>query len=56
MEAPIYKLNELYRLRFIVKCRAVARTRLLFRQLLYEFSAQMGKKITFSADINPNTV
>ena len=56
MEAPIYKINELYRLRFIVKCRAVARTRLLFRQLLFEFSAQMGKKITFSADINPNTV
>ena len=56
MEAPVYKINELYRLRFIVKCRAVARTRLLFRQLLSEFSAQMGKKITFSADINPNTV
>jgi len=52
-EAEIYRLNEKYRMKMMVKCRVNKRTRELFRELLSEFSQK--KNITLAVDINPLT-
>ncbi len=51
-EAPIYKKQDMYRMRIVVKCVANGRTRSLFAKLLREFSSQ--SKTTISIDINPS--
>ncbi len=51
-EAPIYKKQDLFRMRLIVKCIANGRTRSLFAELLREFAKQ--SKTTISIDINPS--
>ena len=52
-EAQVYKLNEKYRMRMIVKCRLNKESRGLFHQLLCEFSSARG--VTLSVDLNPLT-
>ncbi len=56
MEAPVYRVNDICRMRILVKCRTLQRTRLLFHTLLAEFSAKTGKKVTVSADVNPSGI
>ena len=53
-EAQVYKLNEKYRMRTVVKCRLSARSRKLFSELLCEFAAR--RDVSLSADLNPLTV
>ena len=53
-EAQVYKLNEKYRMRTVVKCRLSSRSRRLFSELLCEFASKRG--VTLSADLNPLTV
>ena len=53
-EAQVYKLNEKYRMRMVVKCRLNAKSRELFHELLCEFSTYRGA--TLSVDLNPLTV
>ncbi len=53
-EAQVYKLNEKYRMRTVIKCRLSARSRRLFAELLTEFAAKRG--VTLSVDLNPLTV
>lgn len=53
-EAQVYKMNEKYRLRMVVKCRLNPAVRCLFRDLLGEFSAKRG--VTLSVDLNPLSV
>ena len=55
-EAPIYKVNETYRMRLILKCKNNPRTRSLFSQLLREFSGSSAKKVTLTVDLNPASV
>ena len=55
-EASVYKINEIYRMRFIIKCRSNKRTRALLSTLMSEFSKKKGKKITIITDINPNNI
>jgi primosomal protein N' (replication factor Y) len=52
-EAPVYKVNETYRMRMILKCKNNQRTRALFSQLLREFSGSSAKKVTMTVDLNP---
>lgn len=56
LEAPVYKMNENYRMRFIAKCRSNKRTRALFTMLMSEFTRGAGKKVTFTVDMNPSSV
>ncbi len=51
-EAPVYRVNNIYRMRIILKCAVTKRVRELTRRLLYEFSKNAGA--TVSADVNPN--
>lgn len=55
-EAPVYKLNEKYRVRLVIKCKNNKRTRFLFRQTLKFFGDTMPKNILASIDINPTTL
>lgn len=53
-EAQVYKINEKYRMRMVVKCRLNKQSRQLFHELLCEFST--SKRVTLAVDMNPMTV
>ena len=53
-EAQVYKVNEKYRMRMVVKCKLNSLSRALFRELLLEFSSKRG--VTLAVDLNPLTV
>lgn len=53
-EAQVYKVNEKYRMRMVVKCRLNKQTRELFHQLLCEFSS--SRTVSLAVDFNPLTV
>lgn len=55
-EAPIYKIKETYRMRFVIKCKSNKRTRALLKTVLDTTMQKLGKKVTVSIDINPNTI
>ncbi|MBQ7364212.1 MAG: primosomal protein N' [Clostridia bacterium] len=55
-EAPIYKIKETYRMRFVIKCKSNKRTRALLRAVLTQTMQKHGKKASISIDINPNTI
>jgi primosomal protein N' (replication factor Y) len=50
-EAQVYKINEKYRMKMVVKCRLNAKVRALFSSLLAEFS--LDRKVTLTVDLNP---
>ena len=52
-EAQVYKLNEKYRMKMIVKCKLNRETRRLFHELLCAFSND--KKATLTVDLNSLT-
>ncbi len=53
-EAQVYKLNEKYRMRTVIKCRLSRDTRRLFHELLSEYATK--REVTLSVDLNPLTV
>ncbi len=53
-EAQVYKLNEKYRMRMVVKCRLNRESRRLFHELLCELATE--RDATLSVDLNPLTV
>ena len=56
-EAPIYKVQNMFRMRFVMKCRLVKRTRDFISELMTEFGKSQGEsRITISVDLNPSTV
>ncbi len=56
MEAPVYKVNEKYRMRLLLKCRFNARTRALLRTMYAEFSDKFARKVTLAIDVNPTAL
>ena len=55
-EAPVYKVENRYRMRMIVKCRLNRRSRALFSELLTDFSAAGAKGLSLSIDFNPSSL
>ncbi len=55
-EAQIYKLNEHYRVRTVIKCRMNRATRALFHELHGKFSALCASRVTMSIDVNPTNL
>ncbi len=53
-EAQVYRLNDKFRLRIVVKCKLNAETRRFFHHLLCTFSSK--KNTTLAVDLNPLTV
>ncbi len=52
-EAGIYKLNDKYRMKMVLKCKLTAATRRLLHELLCEFSSV--RDVTLTVDQNPLT-
>ncbi|MCI8387273.1 MAG: primosomal protein N' [Clostridiales bacterium] len=55
LEAPVYKVNNSYRMRIILKCALNKRLRELITQLMCEFSKGSGKAAV-SVDLNPSSI
>ncbi|MBQ7314699.1 MAG: primosomal protein N' [Clostridia bacterium] len=53
-EAQVYRLNDKFRLRIVVKCKLNTATRRFFHSLLCSFSSK--KNISLAVDLNPLTV
>ncbi len=56
IEAPIYKVNEFYRMRLVIKGRSNTATRALFAGMMTDFTREFGKYVSISIDVNPNTL
>ncbi len=55
-EAPVYKLNEKYRMRMVIKTKLNRATRAMFSNLLSAFSRGGGEGVVLSVDFNPTSV
>ena len=53
-EAQIYKLNDKFRMRMMVKCKLNPSVRRMFSELLCEFCTE--RRVTLAIDLNPLTV
>ena len=53
-EAQVYKINDKFRMRMVIKCKLNKQTRGLFHQLLLEFATH--RKVSLAVDMNPLTV
>ena len=54
-EASVYRVNEKFRMRTVVKCRLNAATRAIFSSVLTDFS-KVARDVSLSIDLNPLTV
>ncbi len=52
-ESPVYKVEEKYRMRIVIKCRLNRRSRELFSKLLVGFGRNGKNKTALSIDFNP---
>ena len=55
-EAPVYRVDNKFRMRMVVKCRLNKRTRAMFASLLTTFSTGGSSGATLSVDFNPSTL
>lgn len=60
-EAPVYKVQNVCRLRFVIKCRLSRRTREFISSLLCDFSkngknSRAASPVRVTADLNPTTI
>ena len=55
-EAPVYKLNEKYRMRMVIKTKLNRQSRALFSSLAEDFSRGGGGEVVLSVDFNPTSV
>ena len=57
-EAPVYRVDNVYRMRMVVKCRQNRRARAMFAALLSAFSAEGrgSRRPILSVDINPSSI
>lgn len=55
-EAPIYKLNDRYRMRFVLKIKNNRRQRQFLRDAMEKLDGRILKKVQISVDINPGSL
>ncbi len=55
-EAPIYRVNDRYRIRTVLKCRQTKRTLSMLAELTCRFWRRFGKRINLSIDFNPSNL
>jgi len=56
MEAPVYRVNQVYRMRLVIKCRLNARTRQFLNALLTDSSSRFGRQANITLDTNPESI
>ena len=57
-EAPVYRVDNVYRMRMVVKCRLNKRARAMFRALLVSFASdgRGSNRPVLSIDFNPSSI
>ena len=55
-EAPVYRVDNKYRMRMVVKCKLGRRSLAMFAELLCEFSQKVGNRVTLAIDFNPSNL
>ena len=55
-EAPVYRVDNRYRMRMVIKCRLTKPTLGLFHALLCRLAAGCGKRIQIGIDFNPSNL
>lgn len=55
-EAPVYRVDNRYRMRMVIKCKLNKRTLAMLSALYTDFSANVGKRISLSIDLNPSSL
>ena len=55
-EAPVYRVEEKYRMRLVIKCRLNKRSRELFSKILIRFGKDGAKKPVLGIDFNPSSL
>jgi primosomal protein N' (replication factor Y) len=57
-EAPVYRVDNVYRMRMVVKCRLNKRARAMFGEMLTSFSQESAgsRKPILSIDFNPSSI
>ncbi len=53
-EAPVYRVDNKYRMRMVLKCKQTRRTLSLLGELMTTFGKEAGKAATLGIDINPS--
>ncbi len=56
LEASVYKVNEKYRMQFVVKCKNNNITRSFFAKIYALCEKNFGNKIQITMDMNPNNI
>ncbi len=55
-EAPVYRVDNKYRMRMVIKCKLNRRSLEMFAHILCSFSAKVGRLVTLSIDFNPSNL
>ncbi len=55
-EAPVYRVDNKYRMRMVLKCKLTRRTLSMLAELLSTFGQRVSKKMTLSIDLNPSNL
>ena len=55
-EAPVYRVDNKYRMRMVLKCKLTRRTLSMLAELLSTFGQSVSKKVTLSIDLNPSNL
>ena len=55
-EAPVYRVDNKYRMRMVLKCKLTRRTLAMLAELLSTFGQRVSKKVTLSIDFNPSNL
>lgn len=55
-EAPVYRVDNRYRMRMVVKCRLTKETQAFFADLMCRVSTGCGKRVFFGVDFNPSNL
>lgn len=55
-EAPVYRVENKYRMRMVIKCKLNRRTLSMLAELLCQFSAKVGRRISLGVDLNPSNL
>ena len=55
-EAPVYKVENRYRMRMVIKCKLNKRSRSMFAKIMTEFSKSPARGLNLSVDFNPSNL
>ena len=55
-EAPVYKLDDSYRMRVVLKCRRSKKLLAMLAELVAHFTSAKYKTVSCGVDINPTSI